>query len=58
MAASGYSPMARDEDGRTLRSETKMNSEASEVGPFIVVMLTLHALAVGVLILLMRVQAG
>ena len=50
--------MARDEEGRTLRSETKMNSEASEVGPFIVVMLTLHALAVGVLILLMRVQAG
>ena len=50
--------MQREANGRTLRCETKMNSEASEVGPFIVIMLTLHALAVGVLILLLRTQAG
>ncbi|HET7770262.1 MAG TPA: hypothetical protein VFN74_15920 [Chloroflexota bacterium] len=50
--------MAGRANGRSLDGEKKMYSEASEVGPFIVIMLTLHALAVGVLILLMRFQVG
>jgi hypothetical protein len=35
-----------------------MNSNTSELGPYIVVMLTLHALLVAALIVLARVQAG
>jgi hypothetical protein len=35
-----------------------MYSNASHIGPFIVVMLTLHALLVAALITLARVQSG